>query len=450
MVYFKLYNNKEEFAAAETVTPTEEYVSSIIPGVAAIKEDKKNAWYNQVPSNRHMSIEELVAEGYADFMQDWAASSPTHYESAYTVIQIHSNCPIKLENITDFDTYLESATTFVWREALPSGWDPNDLAAKYSSTQLARPPMEEMFNGVNMASCSAITLSFKPAGYHVCDTSILTHRHVTGSNYATTPENVTITIRNGSDYSSVFQTSLSEFRTTKHITLNCGQGWGCHDVVGMFEYNPELTGLTFTGRWYGYTSRWNGGMMGMMNMFAGCSKLIEVPLLNSDLARDHEYNMFFPRFSNGWDRGTHCISGMFSGCTALTSIKPTFNMLCTRSGASENAFNCPNLTDVRFKNINNSDYDFTGDRYYIPRMDVASIQYLIDNLATQQYSANFHALYWTDSAKTGTTETDTGYPAENNSTITFSDLHQSEISQSYIDAAAAKGWTIAFRHVDLS
>lgn len=438
--YLHLYESDAQFQNDYTgTTYHEDWVSLTV--------ETHEVHYNK--EEIFMTLAELIEAGYAEIKQDYAASSNDHAETGWSVIQIHQACPVKLENITDFDDYLPSATTYVWREALPNGWSASDLAAKYDGVQLARPPMEEMFWGVDMGSVSALTLSFAPASWYVCDTSILTQRYKAGGTYANTPENVTITIRSGADYSSVFQTSLSKFVTTKHLTFNCGQGWGCHDVTGMFENNPELTGLTFTGRWYGYLSRWDGGMMGMMYMFEGDSKLIEVPLLNADLARDHEYNMFYPHFYSNWARGTHSITGMFKGCTALTSIKPTFNMLATRTTASEQAFQCPNLTDVHFKNLNNSNWDFTSADYYIPRMSVESIQYLINNLSTQQASAQGHLLYWTDSSKTGTTETDTGLPAENNFTITFSDLHQSEIAQSYIDAAAAKGWTIAFTHVNL-
>lgn len=407
-----------------------------------------------------MSVQELIDNGYATLQNDYAASSPIHggtynpgynSESNYDVIQIHSNCPIALENITDFDTCLESAVTFVWRESLPAGWNASDLAAKYTNAELARPPMEEMFVGVDMGDVSDITLSFEPAAWYVCDTSILTRRNTPGMGCLPSPENVTITIRNGSDYSSVFQTSLSQLTTTKHITFNAGQGWGCHDVVGMFEYDYQLTGLTFTGRIYGWTSRWDGGELGMIAMFDNCRELIEVPLLNSDLPRDHEYNYLYPhRYSGDWWRGSDSINNMFRNCTALTSIKPTLYFLATSSGSSTNAFNCPNLTDVRIKGLNNSDYDFTDSNYYIPRMDVASIEYLLNNVSDQQATEQGLLKYWTDSGETEVTTEVTEYPVLNDFTITFNDLHQSEISQSCIDSAAAKGWHVAFNHVDIS
>lgn len=51
MKYIKRYNNFEEFASAETVTLTEEYVSSIEPGLAGIKSDSDAVWYSRVEPN---------------------------------------------------------------------------------------------------------------------------------------------------------------------------------------------------------------------------------------------------------------------------------------------------------------------------------------------------------------------------------------------------------------
>ena len=467
MKYIKRYNNYDEFAAAETVTAIQEYVSSIEPGIAGIRTDEDSIWYNYAPFDVKMTVEELIAAGYATMSTDHARSASNGSESRYKVIQIHSGCPISLGNITNFDEYLESATTFVWRESLPNGWDAQDLAVKYTETELARPTMVELFDGVEMSGCSAITLSFAGgASYYVTNSSILSNRSNHGElPHHSTPEHVTVILRG--EYSSVFQTALGHLRTTKHITFSvpAWPGFNCHDVSGMFEGNDELTGLTFTGGiWYGYNPApasdpyQESGMLNLTYMFNSDSKLIGIPVLNTGYSRDHQYNWLYPHYwTPGTDRGNASTAGMFRRCTALTSIKPAINMFATKSTLIGNApddrnqmFGCPNLTDVHLMNVNNSDWDFTSRDFYIPRMDVASIQYLIDNLSDQQANMHGQLLYWTDSAMTAQTTTVTEYPIRNNFTITFSDLHQSEIAQSYIDAAAAKGWTIAFKHIDLS
>lgn len=441
MIYIKRYDDFDEFSTNEKVTSSSQYVDSIEPGLAGIRSDVNAIWYNFVPSNAKMTVAELIAAGYAEEVTDSA-------QTAYTVIQIHQNCPIKLKNITDFDDQLVSSKTFVWREALPTGWSPSELAAKYDGAALVRPPMEQMFSGVDMGSVDELSLSFANATWFINDSSILTNRNVTDFTYQPTPKHVIVTIRSG-EQSSVFQTSFSNFRTTEHITFNAGGGFGCHDIVGMFEYNYELTQLTFSGRWYGWTSRGDGGCMAWMAVFDSCNKLVEVPLLNSDLARDHEYNYIYPhRYSGDWNRGMATLTNTFRACTALQSIKPTINMLAI-NGADSNAFNCPNLTDVRILNLNNRSFDFTSSDYYIPKMDVASIQYLLSNVSAQKATEQGLLLYYTDSTKSATTTTATEYPVPNNNTITLNDLHRSEIAQSYIDAAAAKGWTVVWNHVDV-
>lgn len=429
--YLHLYDTKAEFDADyDGDVYHEDWVSYII--------ETEEVHYNKMLV---MSVQELIDNGYAEELIDSA-------QTGYTVIQIHQNCPVKLENITDFDEQLVSSKTFVWREALPQGWSPAELAAKYDGVALARPPMEQMFSGVDMGSVDELSLSFASATWFRNDSSILTNRNIIGLTYQPTPKHVIVTIRSG-EQSSVFQTSFSNFRTTEHITFNAGGGFGCHDIVGMFEYDYELTQLTFNGRWYGWTSRWDGGCLAWMAVFDNCSKLVEIPLLNSDLARNHEYNYIYPhRYSGDWDRGMATLTNTFRACTALQSIKPTINMLAI-NGADSNAFNCPNLTDVRILNLNNRSFDFTSSDYYIPRMDVASIQYLLSNVSAQKATEQGLLLYYTDSTKTETTTTATEYPVPNNNTITLNDLHRSEIAQSYIDSAAAKGWTVVWNHVNL-
>ena len=100
MKYIKRYDTYNDLASAETVTTTEEYVSSIIPGVAGIRENTVPVWYNQDPSNKKMTIEELIAEGYAEIKKDSVRAALAGTERNWNIIQIHPNCPIKLSNIT--------------------------------------------------------------------------------------------------------------------------------------------------------------------------------------------------------------------------------------------------------------------------------------------------------------------------------------------------------------
>jgi hypothetical protein len=88
--------------------------------------------------------------------------------------------------------------------------------------------------------------------------------------------------------------------------------------------------------------------------------------------------------------------------------------------AGKPMFNCPVLTDVRIINLNNNDWNFADSSTYtkIPQMDVASIEYLLNNVA--DCTATPH-------------------------TVTFSTLHRNDVSASAISAAATKGWTVAWQ-----
>lgn len=431
MKYIKRYDTYNDLASAETVTTTEEYVSSIIPGVAGIRENTVPVWYNQDPSNKKMTIEELIAEGYAEIKKDSVRAANAGTERSWNVIQIHPNCPIKLSNITNFDDYLTSATTFVWREELPNGWKPSELAAKYNGVQLYRPISPEMFPCVDLSSVDELGLSFAGGSYQTIHSSIISQRYTGSGNYYPnitfkTPKHLTVTIRD--TYGSVAQTNFSMLKTTTGITINCGI-FSCHDVTGMFEGNPELVSLEINGSF-----RWDGWRTCHL-VFDGCEKLKSIPYVTS-WGRDDEanavYNTIYPR--NDGVRGSANCGGIFNHCYELEFIGPRINMNaislsgCTADGRSQDAlnyggrglFDCPKLTNVRIINLNNNDWNFANNRTftYAPKMDAASINFLLNHVA--DCSSNPH-------------------------TVTFSTLHQGEISASAISAAAAKGWTVAFQ-----
>ena len=86
-------------------------------------------------------------------------------------------------------------------------------------------------------------------------------------------------------------------------------------------------------------------------------------------------------------------------------------------------FNCPALTDVRIINLNNNDWNFADHSTYtyIPNMDVDSINYLLNNVA--DCTTDPH-------------------------TVTFTDTYESQVSQSAIDNANSKGWTVVWDQTD--
>lgn len=376
-----------------------------------------------------MSVQELIDAGYAEVKQDRSRQLPGS-EQNFNVIQIHSNCPVTLENVTDFDDYLESSATFVWREELPAGWKPGDLAEKYNNATLARPISPEMFPCVDLSGVDELSLSFAGGGWQYTHSSIITERYKGDSGYYPdskfkSPKHLTVSLRGS--YSSVAQTNFSMLKTTTGLTINCPDIFDCHDVTGLFESNPLLEELIITGPW-----SW-GSMMLCHLMFDGDDNLKSIPWSNAwGWTRESTYNTIYPHStSNG--RGSANCGGIFNA-HGLEYIGPRLNMFamslngCVVDGVNQaplpyigkGAFYCPNCTDVRIININNNDWNFADNSTYtyLPKIDVASIEYILNNAA--DCSSTPH-------------------------TVTFSALHQGEISASAISAAAAKGWTVAWQ-----
>lgn len=386
-----------------------------------------------------MSVQELIDNGYATLQNDYAASGPVHggtynpydnSESDYDVIQIHSNCPVRLENITDFDTYLTSATTYVWREELPAGWTASALMNKYDGVQLARPPMEELFGGVVADDVENLSLTFTGSnnvGAYVCDASIVTERF-NYSHYSQfkSPKNIEINI-NG-DYGTVAQCSFSELTTTTSLTINVTGFFSCHDVTGLFEYDYALKNLAFNGLWRKEHIR------NMNNMFINCYELTSIPYVvgwGRDDESDAYYNTLYPRFDG--IRGSADFGGAFVNLNKLTFLGPRINMNaaslsgCTAEGYNQSplsgpTFVCPLLEDVRIINLNNNDWNFADNSTYtyIPNMDTTSITYLLSHVADCTSTPH---------------------------TVTFSSLHQSDVPSGAISSAAAKGWTVLWQNV---
>lgn len=416
--YLHEYQNISDF--------TEDYNGSYYhePWVSAIHENSQ-ADYNKTSPVITMSVEELIAAGYAELKKDGSRRLPGS-ETNWDIIQIHTNCPISLENITNFDEYLESATTFVWREELPAGWGPGELAEKYNNATLARPISPEMFPCVDLSGVDELSLSFAGGSWQYTHSSIITERYKDDSGYYPdskfkSPKHLTVTVRG--DYGSVAQANFSMMRTTTGITINCGI-FSCHDVTGMFEANPELVSLVINGSF-----RWDGWRTCHL-VFDGDNKLESIPYVVG-WGRSSVYNTIYPRYDG--TRGSANCGGIFNA-TGLTSIGPTINMNAVNIGGAvvdgynqeslpynyKPMFNCPALTDVRIINLNNNDWNFADDSTYtnIPQMDVDSIEYLLNNVA--DCSATPH-------------------------TVTFSTLHQGEISSTAIANATAKGWTVAWQ-----
>ena len=340
-----------------------------------------------------VTVQDLIDQGYARVVTGTAGN----------YIEILDTCPYEMAHVTDLNEVALNQkqltegknNIIVWDQSLPTGWSQEEVAAIYNNVELSFNPRSEMFWAIG--AIDNFSVSFTGGSYAANDypwgsynsDGVFAPRYRANSEgeynskgFRNTPVNLTVSIRG--DYSSVAQVMFTQMRTTKNLTLNCGGIFNCHDVTGMFENCTSLENLTITGSF-----RWDT-IRTCHNMFDHCSKLTSIPYVTG-WGRESEHNTIYPRY-DGY-RGVADCKHLFNA-GSLQSIGPRLNMKaislngCTVDGQSQIAlsdtlFNCPVLTDVRIINLNNNDWDFTDQNgyVYIPNMDVASAEYLLNNVA---------------------------------------------------------------------
>lgn len=379
-------------------------------------------------------VADLVDEGYANFVQSGGTYKGGNY------VEILSSCPYDMSEIVDLeDVALNQKqlsgmqNTIVWNQVLPSGWNVEDIAAIYDGQSLNYTPRGEQFWAITSA-VSSFTITYTGDTYVTSDypwgsygsEGVFAPRwnqnkqaQYIANGWISTPE--TVTVNFASTFSSVSQVMFSQMKGTRTLTINQLAGtFSCHDVTGMFEGNTNMETLNINGNFNWSTWRT------CHNVFDGCDALTGIPYCSS-WSREHANNELYPHADG--QRGSANCRHIFN-TPALEYLGPVFNMGaislcgCTYDGRSQGAlsdtlFNCPVLEDVLIKNLNNNDWNFTDNSTltYIPSMNVASIEYLLNNV--EDVTADPH-------------------------TVTLSTLHQGQISQAAIDNATSKGWTIAY------
>lgn len=374
---------------------------------------------NSAPCLPQISIQELIDEGYATVVP----------QTDGFAIQILDTCPYELLSISDLipiltnhkqiDQAKNSFNTLIWR-TLPNNWEISDIVNIYNNNSLNIPPVGGIFglngSGPDMRNIDNLSITFdeRLSWKHVCNYPWGEFTNTRGFNLfggnEQTPKEFTIHFKES--MSSVGQRIFQYMRNTKKINIICDKDFLCHDYAGMFEGCSGLETITLQGRWY-----WNGMNNNESNidyLFNGCRNLTEIPLSPLSSNREDACNTLCPYKDT---RGSSALKYSFQSCDKLQSIKPTINMSQVSSATDYVQFYTPKLTDVRLKNLNNTNWSFINTKSYIPNMDVASIEYLLNNVA--DCSSNPH-------------------------TITFSTLHEGEISQAAINNAASKGWTVIF------
>lgn len=372
-------------------------------------------------------VQDLIDEGYATYVTG----------NGGTYISILSACPYSASQIVDLQ---EVATNqkklsgntnniIIWDQPKPSGWTDNDIAQLYSGQTLNFTPRAHMLWA--LGNIPNFEITFAGGSYQVNDypwgtgqnnNGVFAPRYQTGVTYPDyfreSPTNVVVNFTG--DYGTIAQTMFAEMGTTTAITLSGGHFFTCVDWTGWFEDCYDLVTLNFNLLVrYDFTRLCH-------NMFKNCQSLTGVPYVVA-WGRDHAQNTIFPHTQEG---GSADCAGMFVGCSSLKTFGPTMNLAnvslngCVVDGQQQSAlsgllFECPELTDVRLKNIGWNSWNFTNTSTYtyIPKMDVASIEYLLNNV--QDVTGN-------------------------NYSLTFSTLHQGEISSSALTNAQNKGWTVLF------
>ena len=386
--------------------------------------------YSDGSSSCLIYVQDLIDEGYANVITG----------ANGTYIDILSGCPYNASQIVDLkevatNTKKLSGTTdnvIVWDQPKATGFSDTDIASLYSGETLNFTPRGGLLWGlgnidnfsITFASGSWIAADYPWGSYHSEGVfapryDAVNEPYYSSAGFRNTPKNLTVTIDGG--YSTVGQVMFTMMKTTTAFTLNVN-GFDCHDVTGMFEADTDLQTLNINGRFYWSSFRT------MHNLFDGCNSLTGIPI-NSDLSRDHNYNTIYPH--NDGVRGSANCRNIFRNCNSLTYLGPTFNMNaislsgCVVDNINQEAlagtlFGCPLLSDVHIINLNNNDWNFAdGSTYtYIPAMNAASIEYLLNNVAD--------------------------VTSQGGHTVTFADTYKNNVSASAITYAQSMGWNVVF------
>lgn len=372
-------------------------------------------------------VQTLIDEGYANVVTG----------AGGTYIEILESCPYSAAEILDLgevarnEKKLTGTTNNVilWDQPLPNGWTNSDITSIYSGKTLNFTPRARMFWAVDDIESLEITfaggsysVNDYPWGSGMANNGVFAPRYEFGMQYPLyfreSPKNLTVNFTG--DYGSVAQTMFCEMGTTTALTINVNGFFSVVDWTGMYEDCYQLRTLTLNGLFRYDFSRL------VHNMFKNCEKLQSVPYVVA-WGRDHIQNTVRPHTQPG---GSADAGGMFQNCKVLESIGLTLDLECvslsgcvvdgeTQAALSAPMIECPNLTDVRIKNLGHNSWNFVDaeGKLYAPKMDTASIEYLLNNVQD---------------------ETGNGY------TLTFSTLHQGQISTAAISNAQNKGWTIAW------
>ena len=203
---------------------------------------------------------------------------------------------------------------------------------------------------------------------------------------------ITIESRNGCSFSSAnslfYGTSkleTIEFVDNKdhsdEVPVRHAKEWllGATDMSGTFAFCGASTYPPNLIRWNANRSNaFDNGIPCTLSGYAfDYAKITNIPVANNgDRYRD----------ANTWIF-TRYAQQAFNGANNLIYIGPILDLiLVVPNVSSQSMFNCPNLVDVRIKNLNHGDWNFDGKSrngvYHgrLANLNAESIQYMMDNL----------------------------------------------------------------------
>ena len=210
--------------------------------------------------------------------------------------------------------------------------------------------------------------------------------------------------------------SLTEITTNSKFSAN--------DLSGMFEWASALV-ISPKGiiewRDTGYNDNTNIGYC-----WDGCRSMTTIEQ-ETDNREDAENTIVFSRFA----------PQVFYGCAKLETIGPVLDLMRVDPSNGDNTYymftGCSVLTDVRIKNLNHGDWklDGTGNLGNLSIINQDSVVYLFSNLVDliNNYSSSIEADDLTTSKV-------------NSANLYCPNEWASYITNSMIQAANAKGWTI--------
>lgn len=351
------------------------------------------------------TVQDLINWGYATYT----------VKNGYGVIELDVNSPFYFSRITNFDDVAKDIerinndyqNVVVWKNGVPLCMTMEQIANWYSNNSI--PIVDLSSTGISSGLFRQIDFSSLEGTFILkISTESQNLRFNTGpflQNHAS-PKKFVINAENGRfdvfGGTCINMEELEEFTIRAHSLLEdesyVDYNYVTNSMASAFQNCKSLKDITgvVCAETLSDVSDW-------WYTFYHCNSLT---IIKSDIAKTGTL-----RIKNG--------SNCFNSCSSLVTIEPILDFASIRNSSTGMFAGCTNLENVKIKNIDGYDYDFTSNNFQIPKMSLESMQYLITNAQTQSEERN----------------------------LVFSTLHESELSSDYITAAQNKNWKITFKEV---